>query len=105
MENQRINQLLRFVEMDESDVFSRYALALEYRSLQAFDKAFQNFEYLVVNFPEYLPTYFVYGELLSQNGFVNQALEVLKKGETLAQNNKDFKTLNEIRFLIEELED
>lgn len=57
MNQQRIAQLLAFVEQEPQNPFNLYALALEYRADKP-QQAGLYFDRLLTDFPDYLPTYY-----------------------------------------------
>ena len=63
----RIEQLKQFINDDPSDVFARYALALEYLKIDSAD-ALRQFELLIERDPNYLPSYFPAAHLMIELG-------------------------------------
>ncbi len=56
MNEQRLQQLFKFLEEDKNDPFTLYAIALEYQETQP-DEAMKYFEGLLQNHPDYTGTY------------------------------------------------
>jgi len=92
----RIEQLLKFLEEDPNDVFSLYALALEYKKSNPAE-AMNLFSQLLTNHPDYLPTYYQAGAALEELGKTDEALEVYQKGVALARKLNDAATLRELQ--------
>jgi tetratricopeptide (TPR) repeat protein len=96
MKEQRISMLEKYIQDDPHDPFPLYALALEYvereveKSVELFDKTLQKF-------PVYLPTYYHAAALFADLGEIEKAKSLYEKGIQLAQDQKEQKTLNELR--------
>ena len=100
---ERIEQLKIFIAENSSDTFSRYALALEYVKIENFKEAESCFQFLIVNHPEYIGTYYQYGKLLQQMGKEEEAKTIFRKGMLLTQNT-DLKTYSELQNAFTNLE-
>jgi tetratricopeptide (TPR) repeat protein len=85
------------------DPFPRYALAMEYRSLSQIDKAKLVFRDLISQFPDYVPTYLMYGSTLVELGEKDTALEVFTKGIEVAGRKRDAHAKNELQDALEHL--
>ncbi|HEY5824805.1 MAG TPA: tetratricopeptide repeat protein [Cyclobacteriaceae bacterium] len=88
--NERIQQLIKFLEEEPNDEFIHYALALEYSKFDA-AKAKAEFENLLLKHPSYLPTYYPAAHLLIELGNNEEAENLFLKGIELAKaqgNNK-----------------
>ena|SRR6478609_2859220 len=88
--NERIQQLIKFLEEEPEDEFIHYALALEYLKYDA-AKAKSEFENLLTKHPTYLPTYYPAAHLLIELGYSEEAENLFIKGIELAKeqgNNK-----------------
>jgi predicted Zn-dependent protease len=94
----RLAQLRQFVEEEPSDPFNRYALALELLKINA-DEARQLFDELVRSFPQYLPTYYPYAQLLIEKKETKKAEEIFSLGVERSREAGDSKTLREIQAL------
>nr|MBI1231148.1 tetratricopeptide repeat protein [Cytophagales bacterium] len=96
----RIEQLLHFILEDPGDPFNYYALALEYQEL---DKAlaYQYFNKLLTDFPEYLPTYYHAANFFINNENTDKVRQIYEKGIELSvrQNNQHAKKELENAFL------
>lgn len=96
MSNTRLDQILKMLETHPNDPFLHYASALEYEKLEQFEQAIAILEKLVIEQPEYLPTYFKTGQLHEVLGNTERAIELYQKGKHLARIQKDFKTEGEL---------
>lgn len=105
MATARINALLQFIEEDPQDIFSRYALALEYVNSGEKKLALQHLEELATAFPDYLATYYQLGKLLEGEGRNLEAIDVYAKGITVAKSQGNKQTLNELTSAKDEISD
>lgn len=101
----RLQQLLDFHRKDPSDTFIRYGIALEYTSQQQYEEALSWFEALRTSFPDYLPTYYMLGDLYRRLNRLSEARTVYTEGVAVARQAKDMHTLSEINAALDELED
>lgn len=85
------------------DPFPRYALAMEYRSLGQIDKAKLVFSDLVSQFPDYVPTYLMYGSTLVELGDKDTARAVFTKGIEVAGRKRDAHARNELQDALDHL--
>lgn len=102
--NNRISQLLDFLKDDETDSFSRYALALELMKEGNLQEATHHLERLLATDPEYLAAYYQYGKLLEQQGKTSEALSVFEAGIIFARKQKNSHTQSELQSAIDNLE-
>lgn len=92
---ERIEMLKSWIETEPLEPFNYYGLALEYQKLGDL-QADQLFEKLLLDFPEYLPTYYTAAKYYEDLN-ANRAREIYEKGISLASNQNNIKALNEIR--------
>lgn len=104
-EKNRIEQLKEFIAEDPADVFSHYALALEYFNTGLNDEAEKEFLEVLKIKKDYLPVYYQLGKLYESKNDFKKAIEIYKKGIEIAKDQKNLKTLNELRSAMEELEE
>lgn len=95
--NRRIELMQEMLTKDPNDPFLNYALALEYKAREAHTEALQRLQQLAQTHPEYLPTYYQWGQLLSDLGQTDEAIAVYKTGKALAKKKGEMKTLGEIQ--------
>jgi tetratricopeptide (TPR) repeat protein len=94
--NQRITQLLQWLETDANDTFLLYAVAMEYKNFDI-PKALEYFEKLLTSHEDYLPTYYQVAEIYVELKETEKAEMIYKKGIQLAQQQKQQKTLAELQ--------
>lgn len=103
MKNNRIGQLLSFLEEDPSDSFTRFALALEYLKLEDYQAAGAHFEYILQNEPRYLGVYYHLGKLMEHIGKPDQAESLYLKGIEQAELVSDAHAAKELREALQSL--
>jgi Tfp pilus assembly protein PilF len=92
----RIEQLEAFVKEDPADPFNHYALALEYLKVNT-NRAFEQFETLLKEHPDYLPTYYPFAHLLIEMKQAGRGEEMFKRGMDQARKSGDTKTFRELQ--------
>jgi Tfp pilus assembly protein PilF len=92
----RIEQLEAFAKEDPRDPFNHYALALEYLKVDT-GRAFEQFENLVRDHPDYLPTYYPFAHLLIEMKQPDRGEEMFKRGMDRAKKSGDAKTFRELQ--------
>jgi tetratricopeptide (TPR) repeat protein len=92
----KIDQLHEFLRENPKDAFLRYALALEYTRDKEFNLAIPIFEELIQNNPQYLATYYQFGQLLAALGQNVKAELILKNGIEIAKLQNNLKTCQEL---------
>ena len=97
--------LEQMIANDPNDPFLQYGLALEYVKEQLLDEAEKLFDHLVERFPNYLPSYYQFGQFLEQRGNTERALDIYERGVALATDQRDLKTKSELEEAIWELKD
>lgn len=96
MSNERIQQLIRFVQEEPDEPFNVYALAMEFMKDQP-EQARLYFDQLLVRFPDYLPTYYQAAALYAERDERGKAAELYEKGIGLAQTQANQKALLELK--------
>lgn len=95
MNNDRIQQLIRFVQEEPGDPFNVYALAMEYINGKP-EQARPYFDQLLAEHPDYLPTYYHAAALYADLDERGRAAELYDKGIVLAKAQHNAKTLLEL---------
>ena len=96
MNNERVQQLLQFVQDEPGEPFNVYALAMEYLAENP-GQAQHYFEKLLVEHPQYLPTYYHVAQLYADLGDRGKAAMYYDFGLQLAHEQGNQKTFDELR--------
>ena len=80
----RLQQLLAFYADDPTDAFTIYALATEYRTQEP-ERAWEFYNKLLTEHPDYVGTYYHAGKLLEQFGKKDEAEKVYRAGLKVAR--------------------
>ncbi len=104
MSSDRIKQLKAFVEMDPSDSFSKFALALEYLKTSQTIEAHKLFVDIVENDPNYVGVYYHLGRLYEVLDQPTKAMDIYKKGIDIAVTTNDHHAASELRQVLDDLE-
>ncbi|MBS1514961.1 MAG: tetratricopeptide repeat protein [Bacteroidetes bacterium] len=99
----RIETLKNLLESNPADEFTRYALALEYVSINEQDNAEEHFKELLANSPNYLAVYYQYGKLLEEKGETEEARKIYNQGLFVAASQNDLRTKTELQDAIDNL--
>ena len=101
----RIQLLLEFIEEDPNDVFTHYALALEYWNLNKIEEALAFMLKAKELDNEYLAIYYQLGKILETLKDYTKAREVFQEGMEIAKSQQNSKTYSELEFALEDIED
>lgn len=101
----RIELLKQYISEDSEDIFSKYALALEFVKQKKSTDAVSLLLDIIKNHPDYLAAYYQLGKLYEHEGSAIEARKMYELGKAIAQQQKDFKTLNELNAAIDTLEE
>lgn len=104
MNNERIQQLIRFVQEEPNEPFNIYALAMEYVGSQP-AQARRYFDQLLTEHPDYLPTYYHAAALYAELDERERAAELYDKGIVLARAQQNQKTVLELERAQQAFED
>ncbi len=105
MVNNRLAALEEMLRESPNDAFVQYAIAVEYAAQNQTQEAIQRIEQLISKQPDYLGAYYKLGKLYEETNQPDKALDVFKRGATLAQHQGNKKTLGELNEAIWMLED
>ena len=104
MKNTRLTSLMELQNKNPKDPFFKYAIALEYVSLNKSKSALELFEELFNLNPDFLPNYYQYAKLLERSD-LDRAKNIYAKGIELALKTNDIKTMNELQAALNILEE
>ncbi|MGB3464802.1 MAG: tetratricopeptide repeat protein [Cyclobacteriaceae bacterium] len=96
MNEGRILQLKQFIEEDENDLFSRYALGLEYKEQQP-EEAIRQFERIIDIDPGYTPLYYHLAETYLETDQEEKARETYLSGIAILEKTDDHHALKELK--------
>ncbi len=105
MREQRIVKLQALLERDPNDSFSRYALALEYAGVSDISRAIQLLLEVLERDPSYVPAFQQVGYLYQRIGEREKAVEMFRRGMTVAAQQGDHHARNEMQEALDELEE
>ncbi len=101
----RLEQLQQMLLQEPTDEFLQYAIAIEYFSVNNFEKALNCLHTILNNKPDYLAAYYQAGKCYEELKQFENAKAIYTKGIELAQKQNKTKTLNELREALFLLED
>jgi len=99
----RIAKLQKFLALDPSDGFARYALALEHKKLGQSEEAEREFRHLLEHSPEYCAGYYHFAAMLKAQGRSEEAKTVIDEGLTRSRAAQELNTAKELEELREGL--
>ena len=99
---ERIKILTTFCKEEPDNPFNLYSLFLETQKVSV-KKAIELGNQLIQDFPNYLPTFYMFGNLLEED-YPEKALEIYKQGIKIAQQEENIKTENELKSALQNLE-
>ncbi|MCC6867123.1 MAG: tetratricopeptide repeat protein [Ignavibacteria bacterium] len=88
---------------DPNDTFARYALGLEYLSLNEIQKATETFEEVRTLDPNYVAVYYQLGKVYELNGDETSARKIYEKGIYVAASHNDTHTKSELEQALNDL--
>lgn len=100
----RIELLKKYVADDPDDIFSKYALALEYIKAGEDQMAETLMQELITLHPEYLPNYYHFGKLQERKMDFSLASDIYTKGIEVAKTAGDQHTLSELVGALDNLD-
>jgi cytochrome c-type biogenesis protein CcmH/NrfG len=105
MNRGRIEKLLEFLAENPADLFSKYALALEYSGGMKAAEAERLFREVIAADPAYVAAYYQLGKLLADAGKIAEAINIFETGLEAATAKKEQRTVNEFMAALEDLKD
>ncbi|MBI4548135.1 MAG: tetratricopeptide repeat protein [Ignavibacteriae bacterium] len=103
MSTTRLEALQKFLQDDPADVFTHYALALEFASLNNYQEAITKLEALLSLDPNYLPAYHQLGLILTTLHRTEGARKIFEKGIQVAVASGNTHAQDEIQEALDEL--
>jgi tetratricopeptide (TPR) repeat protein len=100
----KIAALTELLQLDPTNAFARYGLAMEHNSQGNTDLALTEFATLIQHNPDYVPAYQMSAQTLSKLGRIDEAISRLKEGLTVARRTGNDHAGNEMQTLLDELQ-
>jgi Tfp pilus assembly protein PilF len=104
-EKSRLEQFKEFVEMDPTDTFSRYALAMEYLGEGQFPEAVHHFQEVIKLDSTYSAAYFQAAIASQKASLPEQARSFLNEGIQVAEKKGDWHTRDEMKVALQQLDE
>lgn len=105
MDENKLEQLFRFLDMAPNDPFSLYSIAFEYYKAGVGKEALKYFQRLRKEHPDYVGTYYHLGKLWEQLENYENAVETYETGISVAKEQKDFHSLGELQRALQQARD
>ena len=99
----RVSQIKQMLASSPKDVFLNYALAMEHISAENHQDAVAQLELVKSMQADYLPLYSQLAKCYEKLDNNDNAITTYEQGMLVAEQNKDRKTLAELRSALEEL--
>ena len=99
----KTSALLGILQLDPTNAFARYGLAMEHVSKGNIDAALIEFATLIQHSPDYVPAYQMSAQTLAKTGRVEEAIERLHDGIAAANRTGNQHALAEMEALREDL--
>ena len=103
MEKSRTDTLEEILQNCPEDAFARYGLAMERVNSGGLEEAWKHFGYLLDHSPDYLPTYYQAGLILSRLERPGEARKIFARGIELATRQGDSHIQSELQAALDEL--
>jgi len=104
MTDERIAQLLKFLERDPADSFTLFALAMEYANKGDADNALLYFDKLLQAHPNYAAAYYHKGQLLLRTGRLEEAKQCFQAGIPVAREEGELHTRDKLQEALDSLQ-
>lgn len=89
------------INQDPMDPFNHYLLGIEYFKENSIKDAFEQFELIISDFPDYVATYYTYANALLAENKEDRAEVVIQMGIIQAEKKGAAKALKELKQLLE----
>jgi Tfp pilus assembly protein PilF len=103
MAESRLETLKNMIEKEPGDSFTKYALGLEYMSVNDIESAKDTLEELRNTDPNYIALYYQLGKVYELLGDENSARKIYEKGIYVSASKGDLHTKSELEQAINEL--
>ena len=99
----KIAALNQILELDPTNAFARYGLAMEHLSQHRPDIALAEFARVIKDNPDYVPAYQMSAQTLVKNNRSEEAAVILKQGLAAAERTGNAHAASEMQGLLDEL--
>ena len=104
MEKTRLEMLEETLRATPDNAFVRYGLAMEFKNAGRDQEAWQHFDYLLRNHPDYWAAYYQAGALLVKMGRRDEARQVMLKGVQITGQLNNLHAQSELQAALGDLE-
>ena len=105
MSDSRLEALLRFLEEEPNDIFTHYAIGMEYFGQREFKLSATKLEEVIALDPTYIAAYQQLANTYLQLDREDDALKILEKGVLAAAVAGDLHAEREMKDMLDDLED
>jgi predicted Zn-dependent protease len=99
----KIAALTELLQLDPTNAFARYGLAMEHVSQGHTETALTEFTTLIQHNPDYVPAYQMSAQTLAKLGRADEAISRLKDGLAAARRTHNAHATSEMQALLEDL--
>lgn len=100
---ERLAAFQKFAAAKPGDPFTRYALAMQYRSMGRLGEAVQEFQELGRRAPDYVPTWLMLGQSLEAVGRADEAAGAYRDGIAAATRQSNHHARSELEEALAQL--
>lgn len=102
---ERIEEIKKMLQESPEDTFLHYALSLEYIRLGKIEDGMNLLRQIRSQTPDYLAVYMKLGKMYHALQDFTNAIESIESGLLVARKQQDFKTLNELQQVLQDIQD
>ncbi len=95
-----LNEIL---QLDPTNAFARYGLAMHHVSLGNLEAALSEFNTLIAHNPDYVPAYQMSAQTLAKSGHTEAAITRLREGLEAANRTSNTHAASEMQALLDDL--
>jgi cytochrome c-type biogenesis protein CcmH/NrfG len=99
----KIAALSEILQLDPTNAFARYGLAMEHLSQGNTTAALTEFSTLIEHNPDYVPGYQMSAQTLAKQGQTDESIARLKAGLAAAQRTHNVHAASEMQALLDDL--
>jgi tetratricopeptide (TPR) repeat protein len=99
----KIAALNGILELDPTNAFARYGLAMEHLNLGHTDAALSEFALVLEYNPDYVPAFQMSAQTLARNHRAEEAIVLLRQGLAAAQRTGNSHAASEMQSLLDDL--